>query len=204
MPVHDRAGPSLAASACSALNASVDREGFSSRVFGLDPNPCVMETPNAALADIPRCSANGIAGILSPSTAASKKLARLGGKVVAFTSEDNPKADRSIHRAILNAGRKLRRRGGPTLTRVIDPALPWDRDLADRRVTAPHQCPNQWVQGYVMGRPVSSSSSGYRPQSGVFSAGDLDTTAANLLRQYRRVLPAPPPGPAEECGLKRR
>ena len=55
-----------------------------------------------------------------------------------------------------------------------------------------------------MGRPISSSSSEYRPQQGVFSAGDLDTTAASLLRQYRRVLPAPAPGPPEECGLKRR
>ena len=55
-----------------------------------------------------------------------------------------------------------------------------------------------------MGRPVSSSSTEYRPQQGVFSAGDLDTTAAHLLKQYKRVLPAPAPGPPEECGLKRR
>ena len=178
-----------------------------------DPNPCTLRNlprPAAALtvegpllgdslsdALLYLCDVSARPkGILSASTAASKKLARMAGKLVAFGDPELQVACRDVHATLLDACR-LRRPLSPALTRVCPHQLPVPAG-------GPRICPNQWVQGYVMGRPVSSSSTDYRPQQGVFSAGELDTTAANLLRQYKRVLPAPAPGPPEECGLKRR
>ena len=136
-------------------------------------------------------------GILSSPSEASKKLARHGGRIVAFDDPGTASPCRDVHLTLLRACRRLRRSNASTPTRACIPRPP-------SRGRCPRQYPNQWVQGYVLGQPISSSSSEYRPQQGVFSAGDLDTTAASLLRQYRRVLPAPAPGPPEECGLKRR
>ena len=72
---------------------------------------------------VPCRSVDGLRGILSPSTAASRKLAKLGGRIVAFESDGSLKPDRTIHRAILNACRQLRPWRGPALTRGVDPAL---------------------------------------------------------------------------------
>ena len=137
-------------------------------------------------------------GILSCSNEASRKLARHGGKIVAFEDPGILPRRRDVHLTLLKACRRLRRPRPSSLTRA---RLPQHSGAGD----GPRQHPNQWVQGYIMGRPVSSSSTEDRPQQGVFSAGDLDTTAASLLNQYRRVLPAPAPGPPQKkCGLKRR
>ena len=160
------------------------------RVVG--PEPVCLEYLS------PLCGENvSPQGILSSPSEASRKLIRHGGRMVAFEDPGHVPACRDVHLVLLKACRRLRRLHSSTLTRACIPRVP---NLGEW----PHQRPNQWVQGYVMGQPISSSSSEYRPQHGVFSAGDLDTTAASLLRQYRRVLPAPAPGPPEECGLKRR
>ena len=86
-------------------------------------------------------------GILSSSNKASKKLARHGGKIVAFEDPDLLPQGRDVHLTLLNACRRLRRPRFFPSTRVCPSQHP-DAGIC------PRQHPNQWVQGYIMGRPI--------------------------------------------------
>ena len=98
-----------------------------------DPNPCTLRhlpQPAAALTGEGPFIGDSLSNallyacdvsarpkkILSPSTAASKKLARLAGKLVAFGDPELQVACRDVHATLLDACRRLRRQPVPVPT----------------------------------------------------------------------------------------